>query len=65
MAIDILSIPVESAKPERSFSDARRTALWDRLRITCENIEKVKCIGSWIREKHIILSSKGGMGLVY
>jgi hypothetical protein len=64
MAIDILSIPAESAKPERSFSGARRTASWDRLRITCENIEKVECIGNWIREKHIILSNKDGMGLV-
>jgi hypothetical protein len=64
MAIDILSIPAESAEPERSFSGARRTASWDRLRITCENIEKVECIGNWIREEHIIPSSKGGMGLV-
>jgi hypothetical protein len=64
MAIDILSIPAESAEPERIFSGARRTASWDRLRITCENIEKVECIGNWIREEHIIPSSKGGMGLV-
>lgn len=64
MAIDILSIPAESAEPERSFSGARRTASWDRLRIKCENIEKVECIGNWIREGHIIPSSKGGMGLV-
>lgn len=50
MAIDILSVPAESAEPERSFSGARRTCSWDRLRITCENIERVECMGSWLRE---------------
>jgi hypothetical protein len=37
---------------------------WDWLRLTCLNIEKVKCIGSWLREGHIIPLSLNGMGLV-
>ena len=53
MAIDILSIPAESAEPERVFSEARRTASWDRLRRSCHNIEKVECIcnGYGLRDK--------------
>ncbi|KAM5529104.1 hypothetical protein FOXYSP1_16948 [Fusarium oxysporum f. sp. phaseoli] len=65
MAIDILSIPSESAEPERAFSGARRTASWDRLRITCKNLEKVECIGNWLREGLIVPSGEGGLGLVY
>jgi hypothetical protein len=65
MAINILSISAESAELERNFSSARRTTSWDRLRITCENIKKVKYIGNWIREKHIIPSSKNGINLIY
>jgi len=64
MAIDILSIPSESAEPERTFSGARRTASWDRLRITCQNLQKVERIGNWLREGLIIPSSEGGLGLV-
>ncbi|KAG7403452.1 Zinc finger BED domain-containing protein DAYSLEEPER [Fusarium oxysporum f. sp. rapae] len=64
MAIDILSIPSESAEPERAFSGARRTASWDRLRITCKNLEKVECIGNWLREGLIVPSGEGGLGLV-
>jgi hypothetical protein len=64
MAIDILSIPAESAEAERTFSGARRTTRWDRLRITPQNLEKVECIGNWLREEHIKPASEGGMGLV-
>jgi hypothetical protein len=28
------------------------------------NLEKVECIGNWLREGLIIPSSKGGLGLV-
>lgn len=63
MAIDLLSIPSESAEPERAFSGARRTASWDRLRMTCQNLEKVECIGNWLREGLIVPSSDGGLGL--
>jgi hypothetical protein len=65
MAIDILSIPPESADPERAFSGARRTASWDRLSMTCQNLERVECIGSWLREGLIVPASEGGRGLVY
>jgi hypothetical protein len=65
MAIDILSIPAESAEPERTFSGARRTASWDRLRLLIESIEKIECIGNWLREGHIRPSAEGGMGLPY
>ncbi|KAL6406105.1 putative AC9 transposase [Ilyonectria robusta] len=63
MAIAILSISPESSKPERAFSGARRTCSWDRLRIKCANIERVECIGSWLREGHILPTSRGGFGL--
>jgi hAT family C-terminal dimerisation region len=46
IAIDILPIPAESAEAERSFSGARRTASWDRLRITPQNLEKVVLVAS-------------------
>ncbi|KAG8677833.1 hypothetical protein FPOAC1_003861 [Fusarium poae] len=46
MAIDIVSVPVESAEPERTFSGARRTARWDMLRLLIESIEKIECIGN-------------------
>jgi hypothetical protein len=64
MAIDILSIPAESVEPERTFSGARRTASWDRLRLSCANIERVECIGNWLREGLIVPSYRSGMGLV-
>lgn len=53
MAIDILSIPPSSAEPERTFSGARRTQSWDRLRMTAENLERIECIGNWLRNGHI------------
>jgi hypothetical protein len=53
MAIDILSIPPSSAEPERTFSGARRTQSWDRLRMTAENLERLECIGNWLRNGHI------------
>src|SRR5258708_7221471 len=64
MAFDILSIPSESAEPERVFSGARRTASWDRLRITCQNLEKVECVGNWMREGLIVPPGEGGLGPV-
>ena len=64
MAIDLFSIPSESAEPERAFSGARRTASWDRLRMSYKSLERVECIGSWLREGFIVPSSEGGLGLV-
>jgi hypothetical protein len=63
MAMAIMSIPAESAEPERAFSGSRRTCSWDRLRLSCLNIQRIECIGSWIREGHIRLSNLNGMGL--
>ena len=63
MALDIFSIPAESAEAERAFSGARRIMSWDRLSMKCENAEKVECIGSWLREGHIVPSYHGGRGL--
>jgi hypothetical protein len=50
MAIAILSIPAESAEPERVFSGGRRTCSWDRLRLKCNTIEMIECVGNWIHE---------------
>ncbi|KAL9563898.1 hypothetical protein ACKAV7_011933 [Fusarium commune] len=64
MAIDILSIAPESADPESAFSGGRRTLSWDRERMTCENLEKVECIGNWLREGHIQKAVHGGMAVI-
>jgi hypothetical protein len=63
MAMAILSILAESSEPERAFSGSRRTCSWDRLSLSCYNIQRIECIGSWIRDGYIQLSSLGGMGL--
>jgi len=64
MAIAILSIPAESAEAERTISGSRRTCRWDRLSLTCKNIEIIECMGSWIREKLIRLLSRGDSGSI-
>jgi hypothetical protein len=63
MAIAILSIPAESSEPERTFSGARRTCSWDRLRLSCSKIEMIECIASWLREGHIRPAHLNGLGL--
>jgi hypothetical protein len=50
MAIDILSIPAMSDEPERVFSGARRTVLWERGQLrteTIETIETIECLKHW------------------
>lgn len=54
MAIDILSIPPQSAEPERTFSGARRTMSWDRLSMTISTLNRVECIGNWMRNGHVL-----------
>ena len=49
MAIDIFTIPPSSAEPERSFSHARRTQSWERLRLSAGNLEILECIGNWLQ----------------
>jgi hypothetical protein len=44
MAIDILSIPLISDKPERVFSRARRTVTWDKGQIEPETIKQRECL---------------------
>lgn len=63
MAMTVLSIPAESSEPERAFSGSRRTCSWDRLSLSCHNIQRIECIGSWIREGHVWLSKPNGLGL--
>lgn len=46
MAMAILSLPAESSEPERAFSGSRRTCSWDRLSLSCYNIQRIECIGS-------------------
>jgi hypothetical protein len=63
MAIAVLSIPAESAEPERVFSGARRTCSWDRLKLKPAKIEVVECVGSWIRDGFIKPLHLQGLGL--
>jgi hypothetical protein len=64
MAITLLSVPAESAEAERVFSGARRTCFWDRLSLRCERIEKIECVGSWLRQGLIKTSVNGGIGII-
>jgi hypothetical protein len=57
MAIDIFSIPQSSAEPERTFSGACRTQSWDRLRLSAENLKRVECVGNWLLNGHIDITS--------
>lgn len=63
MAITILSIPVESSEPKRTFLGTRRTYSWDRLSLSCHNVQRIESIGSWIREGHIRPLHLNRMGL--
>jgi hypothetical protein len=49
MAIDILSIPAMSDEPERVFSGARRTILWERGQMEPETLEMTECLKHWKR----------------
>ena len=49
MAIKVLSVPVMSDDPERVFSCIRRTISWDRTRLLVETIEKLECLGNWVK----------------
>lgn len=56
--------PLVLPTPSPTFSGGRRTLSWNRERMSCVNLEKVECIGNWLREGLIIPSSRGGRGLV-
>ncbi|KJZ68669.1 hypothetical protein HIM_11941 [Hirsutella minnesotensis 3608] len=49
LAVDILSVPAMSDESERVFSCARRTISWDRARLSADTMEKVQCLGSWVK----------------
>jgi hypothetical protein len=49
MAIDILSIPTISAKPERLFSGARITITDRRNKLGIERIELIESLKSWLK----------------
>lgn len=50
MALEILSIPVMSAEPERIFSGARITLTDRRCSIGDEALAKLECMKSWIKD---------------
>lgn len=47
LAIEVLSIPGMSDKPERVFSGSRRRVPWDRTRITARMLEETECLKDW------------------
>jgi hypothetical protein len=48
MALDMLSTPAMSAKPERVFLGSKVTILDRRRRLGIQVIEVLKCLNSWI-----------------
>jgi hypothetical protein len=49
-AIEILSIPSMSDKPERIFSGGRRTVTWDKTSMTAATLEQLECGRDWKRD---------------
>ena len=49
MALDILSIPAISDKPERVFSGAHYTISWERMSLSEDTIEAIECLKHWKR----------------
>jgi hypothetical protein len=47
LAIEVLSIPGMSDKPERVFSGARRRVPWDRTKTTPQVLEASECAKDW------------------
>lgn len=57
-------MPEEMLSWKTVDSDARRTQSWDRLRMTADNLERLECIGNWLRNGyidvvHIITATEG------
>jgi hypothetical protein len=53
MALDILSIPLMSAEPERLFSSAKVTISERRTNLGIESIEAIECLKSWLKSDNI------------
>jgi hypothetical protein len=51
LAIEVLSIPGMSDKPERVFSGARRRVPWDRTKTSVNILEAVECSKDWMAEE--------------
>jgi len=49
MAIDLLSIPAMSAKPERVFSGAKLTITDKRNRLKDTTVSALECLKSWYK----------------
>jgi hAT family C-terminal dimerisation region len=47
LAIEVLSIPGMSDKPERVFSGSRRRVPWDRTRTSQQTLEETECLKDW------------------
>jgi hypothetical protein len=47
LAIEVLSIPGMSDKPERVFSGARRRVPWDRTTTSSRTLEETECLKDW------------------
>lgn len=48
-ALDVLSIPAMSDKPERVFSGARRTITWDKAQLDPDTVEVREVLQDWKR----------------
>jgi hypothetical protein len=49
LAIEVLSIPAMSDKPECVFSGCRRRVPWDRTKTSVKTLESVECMRDWGR----------------
>jgi hypothetical protein len=47
LAIEVLSIPGMSDKPERVFSGSRRRVPWDRTKTSAQLLEALECAKDW------------------
>jgi hypothetical protein len=53
-AIEVLSIPSMSDKPERVFSGCRRTVPWDKTALSAEMLEQLECGRDWKKDSLLI-----------
>ena len=53
MALDILSIPPMSDKPERTFLCGRRTISWSRAKLKAGSINMVELLSNWVSQGFI------------
>jgi hypothetical protein len=56
LAINILSMPGMSDKPERVFSGSRRRVSWDRTKTTAKTLEACECSKDWSDQKILYTS---------